>query len=120
MSLSDDVKRFQANLRQAQGKARAAAKRGLAKFANHVIGESQALCPVDTGTLAASGTVGDLEESGEKLSITIGHNTTYAAAVHERLDVHHPQGQAKYLETAVRNNVPKAAEFIANEVRNAL
>ena len=120
MSLSDDIRKFQDRLRQAKGQARKAAGRGLLKFANHVIGESQALTPVDTGALAASGTVGELEEAGERMSVTIGHNTTYAAAVHERLDVHHPQGQAKYLETAVRNNIPKAAEFIANEVRSAL
>ena len=120
MSLSDDIRRFNAKLRESREKGRVAAGKGLLKLANHTIGVSQALCPVDTGALQASGTVGELEDAGEKLSVTIGHNTNYAAAVHERLDVHHPQGQAKFLETAIREVMPKAAEFIGNEVKKAL
>lgn len=36
-------------------------------------------------------------------SVTIGFNTNYAAAVHEILTNKHPQGQAKYLEAALRD-----------------
>lgn len=39
----------------------------------------------------------------EDASVIIGFNTNYAAAVHERLDLHHePPGQAKFLESALR------------------
>lgn len=41
------------------------------------------------------------------LAYEIGFNTEYAAAVHERLDLHHDQGQAKYFERAIRDDGPE-------------
>jgi hypothetical protein len=38
-------------------------------------------------------------------AVVIGFNTNYAAAVHEILTNKHPQGQAKFLEAAVKNAV---------------
>lgn len=51
---------------------------------------------------------------------TIGHNTDYAAAVHENLSAEHAVGQAKFLETAMRKNQAKLAPFIAARVKRAV
>jgi hypothetical protein len=120
MSASADISKLLKGLREAKARGVAAAVRGLDVFGEHVIGDSQQLCPVDTGALKASGTTLPAEANGTKLSKTIGHNVNYAAAVHERLDQHHDQGQAKFLETAIRNNAPKMKDFIAAEVKKAL
>ena len=120
MSASTDISKFLAGLGEAKQRGIAAARRSVDRFAKRVIGDAQQLTPVDTGALAASGTTEPAKMSGGKITATIGFNTEYAAAVHERLDLNHVQGQAKYLETAVRNNTPKMAEFVIDEVRKAL
>jgi hypothetical protein len=109
------ITQFLESLKTAEAKRRAAAVVAIEQFANHVLGEAQALAPVDTGFLKASGyvaPVGDPGEGGGPLSFTIGFNAHYALIVHERLDVHHPQGQAKFLETAMRVNAPKLVNFV--------
>lgn len=40
---------------------------------------------------------------GGTIEMLIGFNADYAAAVHERLDLHHDQGQAKFLEAAIQH-----------------
>ena len=73
------------------------------------------------GALKASGSTEPARIEGELVTKKIGFNTDYAAAVHERLDLHHePPGQAKFLETALRENAPKMAEFVGNEVKAAM
>ena len=120
MSASCDISRLLAGLGQARARGEAAAARGLLKFAHHVIGDSQQICPVLTGFLKGSGTVGELERTPDGPRVEAGHNASYAAAVHENLAAHHTQGQAKFLETAVRQNATKMNDFIGGEVRAAL
>lgn len=120
MSASSDMSGMLRGLGQARQRGLAAAQRGLDVAGEHVIGDSQQLCPAATGALKDSGTTLPAEAKGGSIEKVIGHNTNYAAAVHERLDVHHTKGQAKYLETAVRNNAPKIAGFVADAVRAAL
>ena len=55
-----------------------------------------------------------------KITKEIGYNAEYAAAVHERLDMTHdyagsgnPNGQAKYLETALEDVGAKALRVAA-------
>lgn len=43
----------------------------------------------------------------DKLTVVIGYSQSYALEVHERTDVRHKVGQAKYLEEAARVNEPK-------------
>lgn len=60
------------------------------------------LTPVDTGTLRVSGT-STLEIKEDVLSAKVtfgGPSAGYALEVHERLDVKHKVGQAKFLEVA--------------------
>ncbi len=49
--------------------------------------------PVDTGRLRASAYTKAAEDQ-----ITVGYGTDYALAVHERVDVPHKTGKAKFLE----------------------
>lgn len=120
MSASSDMSGMLAGLGAARQRGLAAAVRGLDAAGEHVIGDSQQLAPVATGALKASGTTLPAEAKGGSIEKLIGHNVGYAAAVHERLDQKHTQGQAKYLETAVRNNTSKIAELVADAVQLAL
>ncbi len=98
----------------------AAAGQALLEFAAMVIGIAQQLCPVDTGALAASGVWGPLQASGDMLTVIIGFTVSYALAVHERLDLHHSQGQAKFLEVAMRNLAPQWEAFAMERIRKVL
>jgi hypothetical protein len=122
MSATSDITNLLRGLQAMREKAMAAAGRGLAKAGVMVLGNAQQLCPIDTGALVNSATWTDVEiyEAGPQM--VIGFNTSYAAAVHERLDQTHEIGQAKYLETAVREASESGmiARAVADEVRAAL
>ncbi len=119
--MSFDVSKFLAGL-SGEGKRRtiAAGVAAVDKFANHVVGKAQRLAPVDTGALKASGIAEPPEVAGNSITATVGFNTDYAAAVHERLDQHHAQGQAKYLEAPMRTEAHKLVPFVEKEMRKAL
>jgi hypothetical protein len=186
MSASANVANILKGFGAAKERALAAAKLGMDRFGEQVIGDSQQLCPIDTGALKASGTTLPAEVKNGTIEKVIGHNTNYAAAVHERKsgkaaslegainrgkerqanrrtklrgllkdrrkagkttgashlkeekyrnqikseskrlgklkgkEKRARQGQSKFLETAVRNNAPKMAEYIGSEVKKAL
>jgi hypothetical protein len=118
MSASADIKRFMERMKQADRQTKAKALRRTDQFANHVLGDAQEITPVETGALQASGTAQPaVIEANGNIKAEIGFNTEYAAAVHERLDVHHEApGQAKYLATALKNNQPKFAAFVGKDL----
>lgn len=120
MSASSNIESFIEGMKEAREKAREAALRAIDKAAEHVLGQAQQLCPVDTGALQNSGTAEPAEFGPRGPTASIGFNTDYAAAVHERLSVHHPNGQAKYLETAMRDMAPKLPGYIREEMEAAL
>jgi hypothetical protein len=62
--------------------------------------------PKDTGTLRASANTGANNDHGE-----IAFDTDYAIPVHERLDAHHPVGQAHFLSSVLSG--PDAAIVLA-------
>ena len=75
------------------------------------------IVPVDTGALAATGHVELPVETATGVTVELGFGgpaVEYAAVQHERLDYHHPVGQAKYLEDPVRNNL---RNFTARTIR---
>lgn len=76
------------------------AQKGLRDTAEDILGESQKLVPVDTGTLQKSGTV---QYNEDKTIATISYSTPYALKQHEDLSLKHntsknENAQAKYLE----------------------
>jgi hypothetical protein len=120
MSASCDIKQFLKGLGEARQRAETAAVRAVNKAANHTIGQAQKLAPVDTGALKASGTALPAENNDGQITATIGFNTDYAAAVHERLDLYHKQGQAKFLEVPLRQMEVKFKDFVMEEIRKSL
>jgi hypothetical protein len=74
-------------------------------------GRSQALCPVDTGTLRNSCVI---EQKNDEIIVGYGGAaSSYAAIQHENLSFHHNVGQAKYLEqpaTEMEEEIKAAVE----------
>lgn len=87
-----------------------------------VMSEAKARTPVDTGTLRASGTVLPPKVKGSRIEVDAGFGGAaqdYAIPVHERLGVHHPVGQAKFLESAFLERAPKIPANLARRVEAA-
>ena len=60
--------------------------------------ESQNQTPVDQGNLIGSGVVGEVPNVGGGAKSVIAYGTHYALPVHERVEVKHEVGKAKFLE----------------------
>lgn len=91
---------------------------------------SQELVPRDTETLADSMQVSEPVIEGDTATVTLSYgrqddanpktgqpSATYAVEVHERTDIAHPTGQAKYLESAVLEAAPTFGADIAAKMR---
>jgi hypothetical protein len=50
-------------------------------------------------------------------TVSVGFQTAYALVVHERLDVHHPVGQAKFLEEPARTKAGEIAKVAEKAYR---
>src|SRR5262245_6344165 len=85
-----------------------AAKRQQAANATHAAAETVLVTakervPVATGALRESGRVETVVEDNT-IKSTIVFDAPYAAKVHEDLDARHDNGQAKFLESALRES----------------
>jgi len=79
--------------------------------------DAQTLTPVRTGKLRGTGRVVDLP--GGRMGVKLvfgGQGVDYAAIVHENLQVFHPNGQAKFAETAVLRNMPTLVNRVAKRM----
>lgn len=104
-----------------------ASKQGLYEEGEEIFAESRQEVPVDTGALKRSGYI---EKQGNSVNIGYGRSdelgasnqtpNTYMVAVHERLDVYHPNGKAKFLEDPVNRHTRKGADSIADKIRKLL
>jgi Bacteriophage HK97-gp10, putative tail-component len=90
-----------------------AAQTGVAAEAQRLLTESQKRVPVKTGALRDSGRVRIQEPQGKQISAQIDYTMPYAVVVHEDLEAHHDNGQAKYLESVLRENAPSEAQRLA-------
>jgi hypothetical protein len=125
--MATDLKKFIGGLKIAGDAQIAAARQALDEFGEHVLGDAQQLAPVGgglyspndpaPGTLKASGTTEPAVVSGNRIKKEIGFNTVYAAVQHERIEFNHDQGEAKYLENAIRANAPKMGPYLADRMR---
>lgn len=106
----------------AQGRAQLTSvlKAGVDELAEGTIQRAQRLCPIDTGFLAASAAVRPAEVRGDEVVCELGFNAAYAAAVHERLDLRHAIGQAKFLEAALSDTGAKMGPFMAERAATVL
>ncbi len=119
-----DFRKFFANVRGA-AKVAPAAMQATMQYAAVVIKDAQALCPVAEkeeagkvpGFLKASGMWEPAVEQGNTIICVFGFNCSYAAFVHEDLEAHHKQGQAKFLEAAMAADAAGFGPFVGNAVK---
>lgn len=90
----------------------AAALKGQRKLAANILGESQKIVPVDTGTLRRSGTI---KTNANLLMTTISYNTPYALKQHEE-----HKSKAKYLERPFNEKAGELKDFVQAEIDKAL
>lgn len=100
--------------------------------ANRIGNRSGELVPVDTGTLKASKRVLPPEITPDGVRVVVGYGygeednpksgepaIGYAIPVHERTDVHHQVGQAKFLEQAVQEHMHELGPEIRTSIQRA-
>lgn len=108
--VSIDVKQtVGADLRTFKKRAMSVAAGILREEGEDTMTDSKELAPVEYGVLRASGHVEGPDMTGNVITVTMAYGGAaeeYAYIVHERMDVHHPVGQAKYLEQPVLEHAP--------------
>lgn len=92
-----------------------AAPVALAQGAEHIRAKAVELTPVETGVLAGSA---EVNVENDRASIT--YPGPYARYQHERLDLHHEHGQAKFLEQPLATEKDTALGIVAEQIRRAL
>jgi hypothetical protein len=92
----------------------AATPAALGEGMEHIRQVAAELTPVETGRLVGSAAV---HVAGDEASLT--YDGPYARYQHERLDLRHEHGQAKYLEQPCRTDAAKAVEIVAQRLREA-
>lgn len=80
---------------------------------------------LQTATQNAPRDTGELQDSGytQVLApgvVRIGFKAPHAAAVHERLDLHHASGSPKFLERAITEGKSDAIDTLAKAANDAL
>jgi len=99
-------------------------KTALKGWADDVLARSQALVPVNTGRLKSTGQVmgPEMKDGSWEVHIGYGDRKTawYAQVVHERLDVRHPVGKAKFLEIPLNENLKVLDQALAAVIEAAL
>lgn len=81
---------------------------------SQIMAKSVQLVPVDTGRLRSTAYVDAPQHSiTSGWGIKLGYATDYAVPVHERTEIPHRVGQAKYLEAAIDEYRPGMPERIA-------
>jgi hypothetical protein len=92
---------IQRKLFELMAKARGAAAAALYQEGLAVDAESVKRTPVDTGRLRATHYVSPPTQRGAHVVVEIGNGTEYAIHVHERTELHHKTGEAKFLQNAM-------------------
>lgn len=96
-------------------KARNNARKTLEDFANKLLRDANRDAPKDTGTLRGSGFV--QMDQGRAI---VAYGAWYAAIVHERLDVRHTVGRAKWLELAAMQAQREMVATLARTLQKEL
>lgn len=104
---------------KAKAAVRSGGTDGIEAGAHLVFEASQRDVPQDTGELKQSGKV---TVDGLHAEITYGENLPDARAVivHEKLDLHHDDGNSKYLENPTTAAAPRVQSTIAAAIRRKL
>ncbi len=116
----DQVK---AGLTAYQAEVRQALTQEVAREGEEIMAESKRLVPVLTGALRASGHVLPVEDTpnGVKLTLAYGNSAVqYAIYVHERVELRHPVGMARFLAVPAEIAAEGMAGRIAAGIRARL
>lgn len=97
----------------------AGGKDGLKDAAELVFEATQREVPVDTGGLKGSGKV-DVDGLHAEITYGEGLPDARAAIIHEKLDIRHDRGSAKYLENPTTASARQAFAAIAAGIRRKL
>lgn len=96
----------------------AATVRGLWLAALHLLGEAQAIVPIEEATLERSGAA---SVDASKLMSAVSFDTVYAVRQHEELTWRHDPGrQAKYLEAPMHVQQAIMLAIIASAIRRSM
>ena len=88
-----------------------------------IMTEAKKECPVDTGTLRSSGYTAKPKWDGARIVVELGFGgaaAPYAVYVHERLDLRHTVGKAKYLEDPTMAALPELPARLSTAIRREL
>ena len=110
----EEVQRF---LESRPARTREELNRAVKKTALLVSGEAKRRTPVDTGRLKTSI---KSKTSKRELAGEVFTEVRYAIPVHENLRARHTVGEAKYLERAAKQSVPKINKFFKDAVQNII
>lgn len=98
----------------------AVAGKAVGLAAEHVLGESTKVVPIEEGTLSRSGRT-DVDTQGATVVAAISYDTPYAVRQHEDMSYRHDPGRtAKYLEGPLRAEAGTVAKIVAAGVGKAL
>lgn len=113
------VEAVRANLRRLAERFPDEIARAMYQEAQIEMTEAKRRTPFDTGALRSSGHVIEPERRGNNVTVRLvfgGAASAYAIYVHEDLEAFHPHGQAKFLESVIKESVPYMAQRIAKRL----
>jgi len=129
----EGAERLQAALQRLGPRALELGGRAIRTEAELIMTKAKRRTPVDTGNLRASGHVqgptfsregatvvlgfGGVAGSGNHGNATNDEEVGYAVYVHEDLTKNHPVGQAKFLESAIREAISGMSSRLAQRIR---
>lgn len=90
-----------------------AAARGIYAAGEVILADATERTPVDTGRLRSSGYCAPPRGTAGDYVVEVGFGTDYAPAVHEKTEVHHAVGEAKFLEKAIQAQAKRALQVCA-------
>ena len=122
MSARIDLTNLIRSMQQARADVRAEAAKAVETYAWLTLAKAQTYTPIRTSALQGSGTVAPPTFAGANVSVFLGFNVPYAAAVHENVGANfnlgtNPLARAKFLELAIRETAPGFVPFVAERLR---
>ena len=96
-------------------KIRGASRKGLLKASILIKERSMKKTPVDEGNLQASHYIKMRGDKNQPLA-KIGCTAKYAIYVHENLEARHTNGEAKFLENAIKESEREVLTIIRNNI----
>ncbi len=120
--LSGDIALIVA-LKRAGGGVIAKGGEALLAEGHRVMDLSRPEVPVDRGWLRDSGQVTGPSARGNEVTVRLSYGDSrvdYEVPVHERLDVNHPHGKAKYLEDPLKESESGMGDRLARRIGKTL